>query len=169
MKTIHWSRVFFVLGLLAVRTWAAEDDFRAGAASVVITPPAGTPMAGYYRLRTADGVLDDLHAKALVVEQAGMKAAFVTLDLITVTRTVTAAARGLIATQTSIPPERVMISATHSHTGPVLTRDSAIDSLTGGDTQPVQTYSESLPARSEERRVGKECPSKCRSRWSPYH
>ena len=23
--------------------------------------------------------------------------------------------------------------------------------------------------RSEERRVGKECPSKCRSRWSPYH
>ena len=26
-----------------------------------------------------------------------------------------------------------------------------------------------LGARSEERRVGKECPSKCRSRWSPYH
>ena len=24
-------------------------------------------------------------------------------------------------------------------------------------------------ARSEERRVGKECHSVCRSRWSPYH
>ena len=24
-------------------------------------------------------------------------------------------------------------------------------------------------ARSEERRVGKECFSRCRSRWSPYH
>ena len=23
--------------------------------------------------------------------------------------------------------------------------------------------------RSEERRVGKECPTMCRSRWSPYH
>ena len=23
--------------------------------------------------------------------------------------------------------------------------------------------------RSEERRVGKECPHMCRSRWSPYH
>ena len=23
--------------------------------------------------------------------------------------------------------------------------------------------------RSEERRVGKECPTSCRSRWSPYH
>src|SRR3546814_13102535 len=26
-----------------------------------------------------------------------------------------------------------------------------------------------LPNRSEERRVGKECVSTCRSRWSPYH
>src|SRR3546814_18704521 len=25
------------------------------------------------------------------------------------------------------------------------------------------------PRRSEERRVGKECGSTCRSRWSPYH
>src|SRR3546814_2930442 len=28
---------------------------------------------------------------------------------------------------------------------------------------------ESLNERSEERRVGKECVSTCRSRWSPYH
>ena len=28
---------------------------------------------------------------------------------------------------------------------------------------------ELLAVRSEERRVGKECPSLCRSRWSPYH
>src|SRR3546814_13639771 len=27
----------------------------------------------------------------------------------------------------------------------------------------------SLKGRSEERRVGKECVSTCRSRWSPYH
>src|SRR3546814_18881116 len=34
------------------------------------------------------------------------------------------------------------------------------------------TYGESgrvVPLRSEERRVGKECVSTCRSRWSPYH
>src|SRR3546814_1246828 len=28
---------------------------------------------------------------------------------------------------------------------------------------------EELAHRSEERRVGKECVSTCRSRWSPYH
>ena len=26
-----------------------------------------------------------------------------------------------------------------------------------------------MPKRSEERRVGKECHTTCRSRWSPYH
>src|SRR3546814_18745730 len=31
--------------------------------------------------------------------------------------------------------------------------------------QPVDAFFE----RSEERRVGKECVSTCRSRWSPYH
>src|SRR3546814_14069805 len=33
-------------------------------------------------------------------------------------------------------------------------------------TAEVVTY---RPFRSEERRVGKECVSTCRSRWSPYH
>src|SRR3546814_8190436 len=46
-------------------------------------------------------------------------------------------------------------------------------SLPPGDTLP--SYSQTAigrPAgavRSEERRVGKECVSTCRSRWSPYH
>src|SRR3546814_6313472 len=33
----------------------------------------------------------------------------------------------------------------------------------------LKTVLEQIPARSEERRVGKECVSTCRSRWSPYH
>src|SRR3546814_18258735 len=33
-------------------------------------------------------------------------------------------------------------------------------------SEPQQTREE---RRSEERRVGKECVSTCRSRWSPYH
>src|SRR3546814_8591417 len=33
----------------------------------------------------------------------------------------------------------------------------------------VHTSYRSYGSRSEERRVGKECVSTCRSRWSPYH
>src|SRR3546814_3230231 len=32
-----------------------------------------------------------------------------------------------------------------------------------------KTTQKAFPFRSEERRVGKECASTCRSRWSPYH
>src|SRR3546814_2932995 len=37
------------------------------------------------------------------------------------------------------------------------------------DGRPESTRREWRRKRSEERRVGKECVSKCRSRWSPYH
>src|SRR3546814_13091958 len=33
----------------------------------------------------------------------------------------------------------------------------------------IADYASSDENRSEERRVGKECVSTCRSRWSPYH
>src|SRR3546814_19340542 len=33
----------------------------------------------------------------------------------------------------------------------------------------VKAAMDELQYRSEERRVGKECVSRCRSRWSPYH
>src|SRR3546814_2897490 len=36
-------------------------------------------------------------------------------------------------------------------------------------TQSFPTTTVCGPGRSEERRVGKECVSTCRSRWSPYH
>src|SRR3546814_8448813 len=38
-----------------------------------------------------------------------------------------------------------------------------------GDPLPLAAQAESCNMRSEERRVGKECVSKCRSRWSPYN
>src|SRR3546814_3764158 len=37
------------------------------------------------------------------------------------------------------------------------------------DRRAGVTFVECLVERSEERRVGKECVSTCRSRWSPYH
>src|SRR3546814_6098831 len=38
-----------------------------------------------------------------------------------------------------------------------------------GDVAEVTAALEAAGERSEERRVGKECVSRCRSRWSPYH
>src|SRR3546814_9898053 len=41
----------------------------------------------------------------------------------------------------------------------------ASEKLDGLSHAPVDAFA----SRSEERRVGKECVSTCRSRWSPYH
>src|SRR3546814_14797473 len=38
-----------------------------------------------------------------------------------------------------------------------------------GDVAAAQARALGKAIRSEERRVGKECVSTCRSRWSPYH
>src|SRR3546814_18762890 len=37
------------------------------------------------------------------------------------------------------------------------------------ENMPAAAQAAMLEHRSEERRVGKECVRKCRSRWSPYH
>src|SRR3546814_9214329 len=41
--------------------------------------------------------------------------------------------------------------------------------LANREQRQCGTAPSSKPVRSEERRVGKECVSTCRSRWSPYH
>src|SRR3546814_16388384 len=51
----------------------------------------------------------------------------------------------------------------------VALRDFDANPLEGSDqARPVDLF-DLANARSEERRVGKECVSTCRSRWSPYH
>ena len=52
-----------------------------------------------------------------------------------------------------------------------VSRDPAENFLTELDGDEAGSGDDDLDAdfRSEERRVGKECPVLCRSRWSPYH
>src|SRR3546814_12383629 len=53
---------------------------------------------------------------------------------------------------------------------PITETDAQRSELTDGIRRvPTSGASWSRPSRSEERRVGKECVSTCRSRWSPYH
>ena len=47
--------------------------------------------------------------------------------------------------------------------------DDNIDRLKDYKISLHGPYYETEHSRSEERRVGKECASMCRSRWSPYH
>lgn len=140
------SLCWLVAFVLALPLTVCAGEFKAGAAAVVITPPVGTPLAGSYALRPSNGVLDELYAKAIVVEQDGVKAAFVVLDIAYTARPVVAAARKLIAEQSGIAPDRVMISATHTHSGPVQTRDNLMDDITGAKKPLAVEFTAKLPA-----------------------
>lgn len=127
---------------------ACAGDLRLGRAAVRITPPRGMPMAGYYRVRLAEGVHDELYAKALVLEQDGAKAALVACDLVNMPRPMVEAARQLIEKSTSIRGDRVMISATHSHTGPEL--GARLRGVNDATMRLAREYLDALPARIAE-------------------
>lgn len=122
----------------------------AGAAQTVITPPQGTPMAGYYSPRASAGVHDDLYAKALVLRQGKTSLALVVCDVIHMPAPVAARARQLIRSRTGIPENHVMISATHAHTGPVIPGATARLDFRGKDAELARAYSESLPGKIAE-------------------
>jgi neutral ceramidase len=141
------KRVLTLLWWLTVAVIVARaDELRVGTSAVVITPPLGTPLAGYYEPRGSTGVLDDLYSKALVIEQNGVKVAVVECDLLSLPRQTVLAARQLIEKQTNIPSANILIAATHQHTGPVVARESARDQLDGGASPLGLRYTEGLPA-----------------------
>jgi hypothetical protein len=139
----HLCRVF--LALIAVTaTPALAEGLRVGTAAVKITPPVGIPLAGYYSARGSEGALEDLYAKVAVLDDGQTKVALVVCDLITVPRHTVLEARKLIEQKAHVPGGNVMISATHTHTGPVLKRDSARDEL-DGINEVVVKYTAGLP------------------------
>ncbi len=97
---------------------ADAGTMRVGRAAVKITPPLGTPMGSSYGLTISQGVHDDLYAKALVLEQDGVKTAVVACDTVSLRGAIVAEARRLIESRTSLKGAQVIMSATHCHAGP---------------------------------------------------
>src|ERR1051325_428955 len=126
------------------------QSLRVGAAEVVISPPAGTPMAGYYSTRLSTGVHDDLHAKAIVMAGSDGKAALVACDLIGIPLAVVEEARALIEKNAGIPASHVMISATHSHTGPLIPGGGGREGMYGGNLPTAREYRAALPGKIAE-------------------
>ena len=104
---------------------AAEEQprgtLKAGMAKTVITPPVGTQLSGYGgRTEPSTGVLDDLYAKALVVDDGNERIALVVCDIIGFRIDMVNEIRAIIQQQTGIKPDNIMVTCTHTHSGPNL-------------------------------------------------
>jgi neutral ceramidase len=142
---VYVSRLLVIL-LVAACT-ASAQGLRAGAAQVVVTPPVGAPMAGYYTNRAATGTHDDLYAKAIVFEKNGVKVVLVACDLVDLPREFSEQARRIIQQKTGIAADHVMISVTHTHTGPVILTQPSRYNLEGEMKRIAEEYSAAFPAK----------------------
>lgn len=137
---------FFLLWLWCLTGGAGlGGELRAGVAQVDITPPTGVGMAGYYSERLAEGTLDPLGAQAMVLEKDGVRAAVVTLDLISTTRGMVEATREAVEASAAVPGANVLICASHAHTGPVLTGGRGINWHAAGEA--TQRWNAGLPQK----------------------
>ncbi|MBR5295786.1 MAG: hypothetical protein IKU24_04260 [Clostridia bacterium] len=90
--------------------------FQAGFARVDVTPPLGTPLAGYAVERFANGVLDPLELNCVVFSDGETKAALITADFLYVMENAATPIRKMISEKCDIPMENVFMQGLHQHT-----------------------------------------------------
>jgi neutral ceramidase len=107
---------------LAFGGGAPAAEFKAGVGRAVITPTAPMWMSGFAaRKHPSDGVVHDLWAKALVLEdQGGRRVAIVTMDLIGLPREVADAVAERVRKQHGIERPQLVLNASHTHSGPAI-------------------------------------------------
>ncbi|MSU70202.1 MAG: hypothetical protein EXS39_05400 [Opitutaceae bacterium] len=94
---------------------------KAGAAVVDLTPPASVFLHGYPHVpRFSTGVHDPLQCAALFLRGGqGPGALFLANDLIVVGNRLVSEVRRRIGRATGLPEEAIMVTATHTHSGPI--------------------------------------------------
>jgi len=105
------------------KTDAAAAAFRAGFGKVCITPSYSVPMSGYGNStqRMSQGFLDYSYVSCIAVQdEKGSTALFVTLDVSGIYDHVITELLAAVSDATNIPEDRIMLSATHTHSGPDL-------------------------------------------------
>ncbi len=116
---------------------ADHGVWQAGVARVDVTPPIGVWLCGFGgRKRPAEGIHDPLHITAAVFERGGVTVAVVSCDVLSIDAVDVARVRSAIAQKTEIPPQNILIHATHTHAGPITSsmrgfgpRDAAYESI----------------------------------------
>ncbi|MCR4415018.1 MAG: hypothetical protein NUV77_21575 [Thermoguttaceae bacterium] len=158
--SFRWSLVVFALSawvfLRPAEAQSEAKSFRAGAAEVEITPTEFPRIiSGGFLQGRADRAHDPLFARALVLDDGQTRLAIVVVDTLMMPRTLIDRAKERASKATGIPVERMLVSATHTHSAP-----SVMGALgTGVD----EDYARRLPgwiAESVERAVKNLAPAR---------
>ncbi len=125
-----------------------QAEWKAGVATVVITPDQPMWMAGYAaRNKPSEGKAHDLHGKALALEDAqGARLVIVTADLIGFPREFRDRLEKEVADRYKLGRENLLLNASHTHSGPELRawRTTQAWDLPEGQIELCKQYNETL-------------------------
>ena len=132
---------------------AAVSSLTAGAASLEVQLPPGVPLAGYggfprrawipdflgrfpntFWFSPSSGVHDPLRVRALAFESGGLRVVWLSVDLVAVDPTMVAEARARLADLAG-GPMILIVSASHTHSGPGAYATSAFWALVAADRE----------------------------------
>lgn len=132
---------FLIILVSIVPTFAA--DWKAGLAKTPITPQKPLWLGGYgARTHPSEGTLQELYARALVLEdETGNQAALVTTDVLGIPAGLASSIAQRAQEQYGLSRDRLLLSSTHTHAGPVLRANLAIAySMTDEESAQVNAY-----------------------------
>ena len=98
------------------------EQLMVGVGQEVITPVLGTMLMGYTPMRPALGVHDDLHVTAFALAYSQVQALYLSLDLCNMYYP-EAEIRAQISMACGVPAEHIIMSCTHTHSGPATHQD----------------------------------------------
>lgn len=115
--TLAAVAVLLMLPLFSAAPAAAQ--LRVGAVAVDVSPQQFPVLInGGMTSRSADQVVTKIHARAIVLDDGQEPLAMVVVDSCMMPRDLLDEAKALASKRTGIRPDRMMISATHTHTAP---------------------------------------------------
>ncbi|MFQ6036220.1 MAG: neutral/alkaline non-lysosomal ceramidase N-terminal domain-containing protein, partial [Sedimentisphaerales bacterium] len=114
---------------------ATSKGVQFGLGETELTPPVGTPLAGYGSRKGAasKGVHDKLYAKALALSDGQDTVVITGSDLLIVSRKLADAILEKVMAQTNLQREDILFSATHTHSGPGAWGAAIFDKIYAGD------------------------------------
>lgn len=146
MRLILYSCVLLILAATGLPAHAAVGTWKAGVARLKITPEPGIWLGGYAdRDRPAEETLHDLWVKCLALEDAGgSRAVLITADLLNVTPGMRNAVCRAVEERFGLAPADVMLTCSHTHTGPVLAGKPKMYELSQEQRAKIETYTREL-------------------------
>ncbi len=100
-----------------------KGNLRAGASRIVITPApdAALPMSGYSGRKAGfKSIHDDLHVRAIVVEDGMNQAALIACEVIGISSDLWQRIAERLTRETAIPRDNIILAAVHTHAAPAI-------------------------------------------------